>query len=466
MELLLKFIENILILANSMSLFVLLGLLIAGVLKELIPADFISRHLGGGKVSSVIKATLLGIPMPVCSCSVIPLAKSLQKEGANKGAVQSFLIATPITGADSIMATYSFFGWIFTLYRVVTSVFIAIVAGILQNSMDEQESAAQKPRFGLKPSGMVSQRNSTFAASVTIPQGDTCCDTGACCDDKAADKRVSKEGFSPVRVLRYAFVTLFGDIYFSLFVGILLGAVFGTLLPKELLAPLFSHPFLTYYRRAGDRNAHVCLRDGLSADCGGISAERHECRRCICLFECGSCDQFSDDGRGSTDVWQALIATLSGSDLSAEYPFWLSLRSLLWYAGGDRYCYAGRAVWTTGLHEYGGDVRIDRVLPVEEKIMQYNCDIENKKLINRVNRIEGQVKALKKRVNSDLGHQDPHEVIRQLSAIRGAVNGMINSYIEHYAKGHLVGEMRKAKDEGEAMAQMDALIEVMKSYAK
>jgi len=246
MELLLKFIENILILANSMSLFVLLGLLIAGVLKELIPADFISRHLGGGKVSSVIKATLLGIPMPVCSCSVIPLAKSLQKEGANKGAVQSFLIATPITGADSIMATYSFFGWIFTLYRVVTSVFIAIVAGILQNSMDEQESAAQKPRFGLKPSGMVSQRNSTFAASVTIPQGDTCCDTGACCDDKAADRRVSKESFSPVQVLRYAFVTLFGDIYFSLFVGILLGAVFGTLLPKELLAPLFSHPFLTY----------------------------------------------------------------------------------------------------------------------------------------------------------------------------------------------------------------------------
>lgn len=98
--------------------------------------------------------------------------------------------------------------------------------------------------------------------------------------------------------------------------------------------------------------------------------------------------------------------------------------------------------------------------------MNYNCDIENKKLINRVNRIEGQVKALKKRVNSDLAHQDPHEVIRQLSAIRGAVNGMINSYIEHYAKGHLVGEMRSAKNEGEAMAQMDALIEVMQHFSR
>lgn len=96
----------------------------------------------------------------------------------------------------------------------------------------------------------------------------------------------------------------------------------------------------------------------------------------------------------------------------------------------------------------------------------YNCDIENKKLTNRVNRIAGQVHALKSRVSSDLNHQDPYEVIRQLTAIRGAVNGMINSYIEHYAKGHLVKEIREAKDENSAIAQMDALIEVMKSYAK
>lgn len=96
----------------------------------------------------------------------------------------------------------------------------------------------------------------------------------------------------------------------------------------------------------------------------------------------------------------------------------------------------------------------------------YNCDIENKKLINRVNRIAGQVNALKSRVSSDLDHQDPYEVIRQLTAIRGAVNGMINSYIEHYAKGHLVKEIREAKDENSAIAQMDALVDVMKSFSK
>ncbi len=240
MELLEKFIENVMILANSMSLFILLGLLIAGMLKELIPADFISSHLGRGKISSVIKATIFGIPMPVCSCSVIPLAKSLQKEGANKGAVQSFLIATPITGADSIMATYSFFGWVFTLYRVMTSVFIAIVAGILQNIVDSKEAAKPKAKFGLQPTGAGIGMNIQKPLQ-NLSTEESCCSGGSCSSETQKGDR-----FSLSRVIRYAFVTLFGDIYWSLFIGILLGASFSTLLPKELLAPLFEYQFLTY----------------------------------------------------------------------------------------------------------------------------------------------------------------------------------------------------------------------------
>jgi len=100
----------------------------------------------------------------------------------------------------------------------------------------------------------------------------------------------------------------------------------------------------------------------------------------------------------------------------------------------------------------------------------YQCEIENKKLINRINRISGQVNALKKRLEGEIDdtsdHQDPYEVVRQLTAIRGAVNGMISSYVEHFAKGHLVNEIRNAKDESLAMAQMDALVEIMKSFAK
>ena len=76
-----------------MSIYIMIGLLISGILKQLIPDNFVSSHLGKNSTSSVIKATLFGIPLPVCSCSVIPLAQGLRKEGASKGSVQSFLIS-------------------------------------------------------------------------------------------------------------------------------------------------------------------------------------------------------------------------------------------------------------------------------------------------------------------------------------------------------------------------------------
>jgi uncharacterized membrane protein YraQ (UPF0718 family) len=228
MELLLKIFENIIILADAMSFYILAGLLIAGVLKQLIPDDFISSHLGKSKVSSVIKATILGIPMPVCSCSVIPLAKSLQKEGASKGSVQSFLIATPITGADSIMATYSFFGWIFTLYRVVTSVIIAIITGIVQNYVDNKEK--------LKSFSTVAP------ISTQEKEGGSCCTTSCCSSSKK-----QKEKFSVKESFNYAYNTLFKDIYVGLFIGLVIGGVFTTLLPKELLEPYFQYEFLIYF---------------------------------------------------------------------------------------------------------------------------------------------------------------------------------------------------------------------------
>ena len=100
----------------------------------------------------------------------------------------------------------------------------------------------------------------------------------------------------------------------------------------------------------------------------------------------------------------------------------------------------------------------------------YQCNVENKKLINRINRIQGQVNSVKKKLEDDINCEDenldPYEVIRQLTAIKGAVNGMINSYVEHFAKGHLVKEIRESKDEASAMASMDELVNIMKSYSK
>jgi uncharacterized membrane protein YraQ (UPF0718 family) len=222
MNIFIDFLQNIWTLASAMSFYILFGLLLAGVIKQFIADDFISRHLGKSSTASVLKATILGIPMPVCSCSVIPLAKSLQKEGASKGAVQSFMISTPITGVDSIMATYSFFGWFFTIYRVITSIVIAIITGLLQNFFDNKDNRVNNISFTDNP---------------------TCCNS-SCCSTQNSSQSSNK--FSLKGAFRYAYVTLFEDIYLSLLIGIVLGAMFTTFLPKEIIEPLFENQFITY----------------------------------------------------------------------------------------------------------------------------------------------------------------------------------------------------------------------------
>ncbi|RUM43387.1 MAG: permease, partial [Desulfurobacterium sp.] len=114
----------------------MVGFFVAGILHELIPDDFVKKQLGERNWRSLIKAALLGIPLPICSCSVIPFIGALREKGANKGAVLTFTISTPITGVDSIVATYGIFGLLFTVYRLVTSVILSLVAGFLSLIVD------------------------------------------------------------------------------------------------------------------------------------------------------------------------------------------------------------------------------------------------------------------------------------------------------------------------------------------
>ena len=132
--------KEILELINQMSPYILLGFLLAGIMHAFIPSNLYRKHLGGGSLSSIIKATLLGVPLPLCSCGVIPTAMSLHKEGASKAATISFLIATPQTGIDSIIATYSLMGLPFALLRPVAAIFTALTGGLLTAKLcDEKE---------------------------------------------------------------------------------------------------------------------------------------------------------------------------------------------------------------------------------------------------------------------------------------------------------------------------------------
>jgi len=111
----------------------LLGLLIAGILHVFIPPGLVSRHLSRSNSRSVLRSVLLGIPMPLCSCGVIPAAIGLKNDGASRGAATGFLISTPQTGVDSILVSASFLGWPFALFKVLAAFVTGMIGGILVN---------------------------------------------------------------------------------------------------------------------------------------------------------------------------------------------------------------------------------------------------------------------------------------------------------------------------------------------
>ena len=128
--------NEVLNLINEMSPFLLLGFFFAGLLHAFVPGAVYSRYLSGHNFRSVFYAALLGVPLPLCSCGVLPTAMSLRKQGASKGATAAFLIATPETGVDSIAATYSIMGLPFAIVRPIVAFCTALFAGTLVNRCD------------------------------------------------------------------------------------------------------------------------------------------------------------------------------------------------------------------------------------------------------------------------------------------------------------------------------------------
>jgi len=117
----------------EMSPYLLLGFFVAGILNIMIPRDKIYKHLSGSNVKSIVKASIFGVPLPICSCGVIPVAAYLREKGAGKGSTVSFLSSTPTSGIDSVLATYSLLGPLFAVIRPVAALFAGIFGGILTN---------------------------------------------------------------------------------------------------------------------------------------------------------------------------------------------------------------------------------------------------------------------------------------------------------------------------------------------
>ncbi|MCD4829932.1 MAG: permease [Candidatus Cloacimonetes bacterium] len=194
--------------------YLFIGLFFAGLLHIFFRKDMIVRHLGKNNFWSALKAALLGVPMPLCSCGVIPTALHLRKSGTSRGATMSFLISTPQTGIDSIIPTFAMMGPVFAIFRPLAALVMGIAGGIAIN-LSGRDSAG----------GIADHPEDCPGCEVCKPARDS------------AWAKL-KNG------TRYAFVTFLDDIALQLIVGVILAGVIGWAVPDDFFLEYGGRGFL------------------------------------------------------------------------------------------------------------------------------------------------------------------------------------------------------------------------------
>ena len=202
----------------EMAPYLLLGFAVAGLLSVVIRPEMVERHLGGGRLVSVVKAAAFGVPLPLCSCGVIPVASSLRRHGAGRGATTAFLISTPQTGIDSIFVTFSMLGVVFAVFRAVAALLSGVLGGVLVEWLDRGEVPSPAKAAGGEGCG------------------DSCCSTilAEACGDPSCAGPGSGGKFR--QAVQYGFVELPRDIGLHLLVGLALAALISVLVPENFFA--------------------------------------------------------------------------------------------------------------------------------------------------------------------------------------------------------------------------------------
>jgi len=192
---------------SEMSPYLLFGFFVAGLLSALVSQSMVERHLGGRGLWPLVKASIFGVPLPLCSCGVIPVSMSLHKHGASRGSTVAFLLSTPQTGVDSIFVTLSLLGPVFAVFRPFAAFATGLIGGSLVDIFDRAGGSRQRG-----------------------PCRDECC-------NGTKRNRLTK-GF------KFAFVTLPRDIGGALLVGLVIAAFISAVVPDDFFVGRFTHSFV------------------------------------------------------------------------------------------------------------------------------------------------------------------------------------------------------------------------------
>jgi hypothetical protein len=193
-------------LVGEMAPYLLFGFLFAGMLRVFMKNETVGKMLKENNFKSILNATLLGIPLPLCSCGVIPAGLSFRKNGASKGSTVSFLISTPQTGVDSILATYSLLGLPFALLRPFVALITGITGGVVTNIFNKEKEIK----------------------------------------DHVTKEVTEKKGFAEniKEIFKYGFIELIQDISKWLIIGLLLAALMSVAIPDDFFVQYINKPWL------------------------------------------------------------------------------------------------------------------------------------------------------------------------------------------------------------------------------
>jgi uncharacterized membrane protein YraQ (UPF0718 family) len=217
MEIILKIMTESWHILQESAIFMLFGFFVAGLLKAFLSDDFVAKHLGKGKFSSIIKASALGVPIPLWSCGVVPAAASLRQQGASKGATAAFLISTPETGVDSIAVTYALLDPFMTLLRPLAAFITATISGFCIDWFD-------------------------IETKDDVPDNSTWKGNNCSCGPGENKKTVRHKFYTG---MTYAFNDLLGDIGKWFLAGILIAGLITALIPPQFIETNLGEGFLS-----------------------------------------------------------------------------------------------------------------------------------------------------------------------------------------------------------------------------
>ncbi len=196
------------------SVYIVFGLAVSGLLRVFLNPGTVAKHLGRGHFRSVFKAGLLGVPVPLCSCGVLPAAVSLKNQGANTGATTAFLISTPESGVDSIAVSYALLDPVMTVARPVAAFLTAVAAGVMENVFQKEDAGKQ-------------------AAPDLICPVDSCCDGLDCPPEAHAHHHTLLTKVTAG--MRYAATEVWADMASWFFLGLLLAGLITAVVPGNVM---------------------------------------------------------------------------------------------------------------------------------------------------------------------------------------------------------------------------------------